>query len=47
MKTLAAMNKANSKSEYAKGLHLTAFNLKTIQVIKLPLHKGLVKQHTA
>jgi hypothetical protein len=46
MKTLAAMDKANYKLEYTKCLHLTVFNLKTIQVIKLPLHEGLAKQHT-
>jgi hypothetical protein len=47
MKTLAAVDNANSKSEYTKGLHLTALKLKTIQVIKLPLREGLAKQHTA
>jgi len=46
MKTLAAVDKTNSKSEYTKGLHLTALKLKTIQVIKLPLHEWLAKQQT-
>jgi hypothetical protein len=47
MKMLAAVDKANSKYEYTKGLHLTTLKLKTIQVIKLPLREGLAEQYTA